>query len=345
MASYIRLYNREGHALSHSLPLVSVVQTAMEAILEDNLTGTQINIVVYPVYLNPVLHGNPIIRNLSWQYGYARVSVSKNEKIIYQHPHTIEELISKPLQNLLRKAEPDGTYWGFYLDMPGVAPPPLSVQPLDQVYVNNTRKTPEVEGSALIAPYGENEKPAFGFQRIPDAPLPKVSLDDFEIISFSHDHRAFVKVLLHERLFEELNKNRDFSRELEEGGFLIGLAYEDSDNEGTYLLELTHAIEAEHTGASLLHFTYTGDSFSSFKQTLRREHPQERLLGWYHTHLFPATDAMGLSSIDLQLHYTTFRQPWQLAGLINMDSSDFRTIRFYVRQADLMIPCPQWIIR
>ncbi len=211
--------------------------------------------------------------------------------------------------------------------------------------MDNTRTTPDVRGSVIVKPYKENERPAFGLRRIPDEPLPKASLDDFSILTFGHDHRAFAKVLLHEPLLRELDKTRQFSREVEEGGFLIGQVYEDRDTAGTYLLEVTNAIEAEHTGASLLHFTYTGDSFSSFKQTLRNEYPQERMLGWYHTHLFPASDAMGLSSIDLRLHYTTFRQPWQLAGLINMDGPDRRTIRFYVRQTDLMIHCPQWIIR
>ena len=193
-------------------------------------------------------------------------------------------------------------------------------------------------------PYGPNERPSFGFKRIPEPIPPSASLEDFNLIARGGDRNAFVKVLLHESVFEEFDHTRVFSNEVEQGGFLVGQVYQDREVNGTYLLEITAAINAEHTGASLLHFTYTGDSFSAFKQTLREQYPRQRLLGWYHTHLFPATKAMGLSSIDLQLHFTTFRLPWQLAALVNLDSPKRRTLRFYVRQSNIMILCPQWII-
>ena len=51
----------------------------------------------------------------------------------------------------------------------------------------------------------------------------------------------------------------------------------------------------------------------------------------------------GLSSIDLQLHFSTFTIPWQLAGLINLGGAD-RTLRFYVRQGEEMAECPYWVI-
>ncbi len=344
MESYIRLYNRDGAPMSDLLSLTPIVRTSLETILNRNLTGSTIWLQVYAVPMNPLLPGDPIIRNLSAEYGYARVSVMENGKVMYQHPHTIEELVSKTLQVLLKRTYPQEKHWGFYLIMPGIAPPPRAVMPLDQVNMPNIRHAPDVQGNVIIKPYGENERPAFGLRRIPDEPLPEKSLDDYKILKQGGDHQAFVKVLLHEHLFNEFDRIRPFSDEVEEGGFLVGRVYEDRDTQGTYLLELTNGLNAEHTGASLLHFTYTGDSFSTFKQTLRKEHPEERLLGWYHTHLFPATDSMGLSSIDLQLHFTTFRMPWQLAGLINIDGRSHRTIRFYVRQSNIMVPCPQWVV-
>jgi hypothetical protein len=67
------------------------------------------------------------------------------------------------------------------------------------------------------------------------------------------------------------------------------------------------------------------------------------MLGWYHTHLFAATDDIGLSTIDFRLHFTTFRLPWQIAGLVNLDGQQ-RVLRFYVRQHDTMALCPQQAI-
>lgn len=104
-------------------------------------------------------------------------------------------------------------------------------------------------------------------------------------------------------------------------------------------MHVTGALPAEQVGASLLHFTFTGDSFDRVKRRLDQDRQGERLLGWYHTHLFPATEAMGLSSIDYRLHFTTFRIPWQVAGLVNLDGDD-RVLRFYVRRGDEMSLCP-----
>ena len=87
----------------------------------------------------------------------------------------------------------------------------------------------------------------------------------------------------------------------------------------------------------------TGESFVEVKRKLREKSDKRRLLGWYHTHLFPATDDFGLSSIDYTLHFGTFTIPWQLAGLINIDGAD-RTLRFYRREAIEMLLCPYWVI-
>lgn len=155
--------------------------------------------------------------------------------------------------------------------------------------------------------------------------------------------KAPVKIVLKRSLYQDLCHQRPLSSKVEEGGFLIGKVYRDGDDEDIYLLEVSNALTAEHTGASFLHLTFTGDSFVEVKRTLNQSHPGERLLGWYHTHLFPATPNFGLSSIDVELHFSTFTIPWQLAGLINIDNNQ-RTLRFYARQGNKMVLCPYWVI-
>ncbi|MCP4697648.1 MAG: hypothetical protein GY862_12470 [Gammaproteobacteria bacterium] len=237
---------------------------------------------------------------------------------------------------------------GFRLSEPvdGIPEPPAdTAPPLDQFQFTTGHSKSE-EGVVYFTSYVAGEKPAFGFKRMAEKPLQKACLDDFAILAGGGDRSAPVKVLLHEAVFLDLDKKRSFSNKVEEGGFLVGRVYEDGDVPNTQLVELTAALGAEHTGASLFHFTYTVDSFVAFKNILRRYFPKQRMLGWYHTHLSPANTEMGdLSSSDLELHFTTFRQPWQLAGLINLDAPGKRTLRFYVRQNSLMVPCPQWIIQ
>lgn len=154
--------------------------------------------------------------------------------------------------------------------------------------------------------------------------------------------KILVKIVLSRSLYQDLCHQRPLSRKVEEGGFLIGKVYRDGDDEDTYLLEISNALTAQHTGASFLHLTFTGDSFVEVKRTLHQSHPEEQLLGWYHTHLFPATPSFGLSSIDDELHFSTFTKPWQIAGLINVDGNK-RTLRFYVRQDNKMVLCPYWV--
>lgn len=155
--------------------------------------------------------------------------------------------------------------------------------------------------------------------------------------------KAPVKIVLQRSLYQDLCHQRPLSSKVEEGGFLIGKVYRDRDDEDIYLLEVSNVLKAEHTGASFLHLTFTGDSFVEVKRTLNQSHQGERLLGWYHTHLFPATPNFGLSSIDVELHFSTFTIPWQLAGLINIDGNQ-RTLRFYARQGNKMVLCPYWVI-
>ncbi|OUL34969.1 hypothetical protein BV372_12745 [Nostoc sp. T09] len=156
-------------------------------------------------------------------------------------------------------------------------------------------------------------------------------------------NKAPVKIVLARSLYQNLCHQRPLSQKVEEGGFLVGNVYRDGDEENTYLVEVSNALTAQHTGASFLHLTFTGDSFVEVKRTLNQSHSGERLLGWYHTHLFPATPTFGLSSIDVELHFSTFTIPWQLAGLINLDGNQ-RTLRFYVRQGNKMVLCPYWVI-
>jgi proteasome lid subunit RPN8/RPN11 len=134
-----------------------------------------------------------------------------------------------------------------------------------------------------------------------------------------------------------------FSEEIEEGGFLVGEVYRDKDRAGGYLAHVTAVIPAERTGASMINFTFTGESFLRISEQLASRGGGEVLLGWYHTHLFPATSKSGLSSVDVELHRSTFRRPWQVAALVNI-SGGHRVLRFYHGDSDEMSRVPYWTV-
>lgn len=155
-------------------------------------------------------------------------------------------------------------------------------------------------------------------------------------------HEPAVAIAVPDALVTTLVETFPFSEEIEEGGFLVGRVYQDSDRPGGYLVHVTAAIAAERTGASMIGFTFTGESFLRVSEQLAARGDGETLLGWYHTHLFPATRGSGLSSVDEELHRSTFRRPWQVAALVNI-SDGGRVLRFYHgTEAGELAQVPYW---
>lgn len=150
-----------------------------------------------------------------------------------------------------------------------------------------------------------------------------------------------VTVVLRGSLYDELTELREFSAEIEEGGFLAGRLYRDQLAPESHIVEVTAIIPAERTGASLLSFTFTGESFLRVGARLAVQQSGDELIGWYHTHLFAAGHGFGLSSVDVQLHRSVFKRPWQIAALLNI-AGGHRVLRFY-RLADRgMTLAPYW---
>jgi hypothetical protein len=312
-------------ALEETLTLAEVLRLALAPIVKRDLGAARFGLLLHPVPAPPASRERPRVENLLPDYGYGTVIVVEDGAVTYRHPHPLEELFGRPLRKRLGASHPADLVWGYRIVGPGLTG-------------LLTRPAPEVEGSFLVEPYLEGEAPGFRVRAVPDPDPPEASLAAFGIEAESDRP---VKVLVRSAVACQLRERQAFSQEYEEGGFLVGRVFKDRRHAGTFLVEVTGALAARYTGASLLHFTFTGDSFQEVKRALYGR-PDEQLLGWYHTHLFPAREEMGLSTVDLDLHFTTFRKPWQLAGLINFERRGERTLRFYVRRDGAMALCPQW---
>ncbi len=329
MSLEIELFRGPDFEAAGTLPLVNFLQPTIEHMLGVSLDGAIIHLAVLSVPDDSFIPGSPVVYNLLPDYGYAYVSVVRNGNILYKHPHTIEDIVTQQLQAYLRSKYPDELQWGFRLLIPGL--PRVSL----------VRPKPLVDGVVGVRPFAPGEQPGFSIRRLADASPPEASVADFGVTPATAPQEGQIRVLVPASLHTDLG-SRPLSNEVEEGGFLLGQLYRDRDSSGSYLLHITTAPAAEHTGASLLHFTFTGDSFAAVKRKLREQGSVERILGWYHTHLFAATEHMGLSSVDFKLHFSTFTHPWQVAGLINLDGSK-RVLRFYVRQGEEMALCPHLV--
>jgi hypothetical protein len=105
---------------------------------------------------------------------------------------------------------------------------------------------------------------------------------------------------------------------------------EDEDNsEFSWLIEITDVIQAENTWGNPIWLLFTGDSWSRAKRRIDQDFPGKKLVAWFHTHLFRATDSFGLSGRDEELHRLFLTKPWQVAVLLNIDSNGDREVRCF----------------
>ncbi|MGO8673142.1 MAG: JAB N-terminal domain-containing protein [Capsulimonadaceae bacterium] len=327
MAIEIELYSGPEQQIFERIEFMRIVKQSLERLLRRSMIEADPFITFLGVPDYSGVAGLPAVENGTPEFGYCYVQVIEGGAVVYKHPHPVHEIITKTLQGVLRDKYPEETSWTFRVDIPGIPP------------IRRVRPAPVVEGRTTVQPYGPGEKAPFSIRRIEEEAPPVRTLADYGLTVDADTVDAPVVVLVHDDLNEDLLERRTLSKEFEEGGFLIGRTYINGDRPGGYLLELTAAPPAEYTGASFLHFTFTGDSFAEVKRVLARDRTGERLLGWYHTHLFAATPDFGLSSVDYDLHFLTFTIPWQVAGLINIDGTK-RVQRYYVRDGAEMRECP-----
>jgi proteasome lid subunit RPN8/RPN11 len=332
----VELFRTTDYVGREHLPLAPLLREVFEEILGRPLPQAKFVLSLRGVDDSDPLPGHPTMVNLRPSHGYAHVSIVEHGLVIYRHPHTVREIVAEPLQRRLRETFPDVDHWGFGLTGPGLEQLPM------------VRPTPSVSGSWDI-PAGMRRRRSSHIEELPDPEPPPGKLaalgvaDPAEPSGGPLDNPGGqpVAVVLGRDTYLALMRH-DFSADVEEGGFIIGHRHADSDNPGRELLEVTAFVPAESTGASMLRFTFTGESFLRLGDLVARRQRDEHILGWYHTHLFAATPEFGLSTVDVRLHMSTFRRTWQVAALLNIDD-DGRVLRFYRSGGEVMAEAPYWI--
>jgi proteasome lid subunit RPN8/RPN11 len=201
--------------------------------------------------------------------------------------------------------------------------------------IHTRRAEPPTAGTVVIDPDRPRSMP-FSIRK---AAEPEPPLLDPEQYQMDAARLGRVNVLL-PRDVTELLQTLELSGQVEEGGFLAGQVFR-ADQAGKHqFVRISRILPAEHSRASWLHFTFTSDSYQAMSQQLAAQ-TEERLVGWWHTHPHGIGTEMGLSTTDVELHQSTFRQPWQVAGLINLRGRR-RMIRFYAAERNDMEECPLW---
>lgn len=95
---------------------------------------------------------------------------------------------------------------------------------------------------------------------------------------------------------------------IEQGGILFGNAYEDPMY-GIYV-EITAAVPAPATIGTGAHLDFTPDSWLGIMDYAKHQHPQENIVGWYHSH--PDLGVF-MSGTDMNTQRAFFNHPWCLS--------------------------------
>lgn len=325
----IEVFRGDDYLPDGEIPLLPVLREVFGEVTGPDSDGVAFDLFFYELADHAEDHGKPSLVNLRPSHGFVQVRIWRDGELLYDGRRPVRELIGEPLRELLRARDPDAGHWGYGVRGPGMEGVPL------------TRPAPEVlhEARVRAAP---RRPPAFTVEPLPEPEPPHGSLAALGVSGADSETTAPVAVVIPAALVTSLERAYPFSEQLEEAGFLAGTVYLDGGRDGRHLLHVTAIIPAERTGATPIEFTFTGESFLRVSEQLAARAQGETLLGWYHTHLFPATPRSGLSAVDVALHRSTFRRPWQIAALVTISAGGRQLTFYHGGDSGEMTRVPYW---
>jgi proteasome lid subunit RPN8/RPN11 len=115
------------------------------------------------------------------------------------------------------------------------------------------------------------------------------------------------QVVIRRSVLNEISTHGQTARDVEVCGVVAGNVFR--DDAGPYL-SIEASIRGEHAGSSTAQVTFTAETWTQIQSVMESEHPDQRVVGWYHTH--PGFGIF-LSEMDLFIHGNFFNLPWQIA--------------------------------
>lgn len=331
----LELYRGENLEFSGRYKLTSFLREAARRLLGDVARNGRIELFLEPPADDEPYQGPPEVRNLATRTGHCLLRVLHDDELVEERRLRTVELLGPVLADELRARHPDEGHWAFRLSRKHLAAL-LVVGEKILGELTAGRPVPEIQGSVDIDPEERRHRP---FTLTPMARADE-ELVQPERLGLDRDRLEKINILVPGEIHEQLVRGMPLADRMEEGGFLLGRVTRAA--EATHLVEITHVTPAHRSGAGLIHFTFTGDSFLAVAQLIEERNRSEELVGWYHTHVHGVDPHMGLSAIDVDLHLATFQRPWQVAALINLREQD-RTLRFYGRDEKTLREYHQWI--
>jgi len=116
-----------------------------------------------------------------------------------------------------------------------------------------------------------------------------------------------VPVVIKQSILNHIHLHGQQDTEVEICGVLVGRGYRDDDGPFVYI---EGAIRGDHAESQTAQVTFTSETWNHIYAILDNAFPEQRILGWYHTH--PGFGIF-LSGMDLFIHDNFFNSPEQFA--------------------------------
>jgi proteasome lid subunit RPN8/RPN11 len=136
-------------------------------------------------------------------------------------------------------------------------------------------------------------------------------LDDSNLWAWDPPESPF-PVFMHQRATRFVTAHAVHNANREVGGLLLGHINQTQD--GLVYPVITHAIAARFATEARGHLTFTHQTWLDLIRQREEHFPNREVIGWYHTH--PGLGIF-LSDWDLLIQRHFFRQPWQVALVID----------------------------
>lgn len=148
------------------------------------------------------------------------------------------------------------------------------------------------------------------------------------------DSTAHLHILMTRSVLENLQQIARIDKTVEQGGVLVGNAYENAHSSG-FIIEINGYIPAEETFANEIELRYSFESWQRQKTLLNERYPDNRIVGWYHTHLdlvkhkfytgkseySSYTSSLFFSVDDTFTHSQFFAEKWYVAMVLNSEGN------------------------
>ncbi|GEM_PF-2438749 len=140
------------------------------------------------------------------------------------------------------------------------------------------------------------------------------------------------QVYIKEDALADLKSHLASNLRVEQGGILLGNAYRDPEYQ--IYVEITASVAAPATIGTGAHLEFTPDSWQGIMDYARAEHPQENIVGWYHSH---PNLGVFMSGTDMNTQRKFFYHPWCLSIVCDPVR---KQIRYFLGQEAVPVkPC------